>query len=120
RSSVRLRHRRNVYLQQSAELQESLPGRWVGWIGRVECSAPLRRTSQRACQAGVLFRLQLWRQAVDGKVVWNDVIRQAGATADRPLAVPTRVPGKAEPRRKVVDVRFRGAEKQPEVRLCLG
>src|SRR5215471_16802452 len=113
-SSICLRHRWNVYLQQSAELQESLPGRWIGWIGRVESSAPLRCTSQRACQAGILFRLQLWRQAVDGKVVWHDVIRQAGAPADRPLAVPARVPGKTEPRRKVVGVRFWRAEKQPE------
>src|SRR5262252_6944469 len=79
RSSVRLGHRRNVYLQQSAELQESLPSRWIGWIGGVESSAPLRCTSQRARQAGVLFRLQLWRQTVYGKVVWHDIIRQAGA-----------------------------------------
>src|SRR5262249_45380287 len=114
RSSVCLRHRRNVYLQQSAELQESLPGRWIGWIGRVESSAPLRCTRQRARQAGVLFRLQLWRQTVDGKVVWHDVIRQAGTAADRPLAVAARVPGKTESGRKVVGVRLWRAEKQPE------
>src|SRR5262252_7781564 len=117
RSSVCLRHRWNGYLQQSAELQESLSGRWIGRIGRVESSAPLRCTSQRARQAGVLFRLQLWRQTVDGKVVWHDVIRQAGAPADRPLAVAARVPGKAEPGRKVVGVRFWRAEKQPACRI---
>ena len=117
RSSICLRHRRNVYLQQSSELQESLPGRWIGWIGRVESSAPLRRTSQRAGQAGVLFRLQLRGQTVDGKVVWHDVIRKTRATANRPFAVAAWVPGKTEPGRKVVGVRFWRAEKQPERRI---
>ena len=113
-SRIGLRHRWNVYLQQSSELQESLARGWIGRIRRVKSSAPLRRTGERASQSRILFRLQLWRQAIDREVVRNDVVGKARAAANRPLSVSARIPGKTEPGREVVDVRFWRAEKQSQ------
>src|SRR6476659_4291690 len=86
-------------------------------MGRIEGSAPRGCTGKCARQARILFRLELWRQTVDGKVVRDHVVGKTSSASNRPLPVPPRIPCKTESGRKVVGVRFRRAENESDRRI---
>src|SRR5256885_2276783 len=102
---------RNIDLQKTASLKESLPRIYQVRFPR---EAPCWRPRQGTRHGWFLFRLALWRQAVDGEVVRRHVISEACSASDSPLTMARRVIGKAKPWREVIYVRLWRAEEEPQ------